>query len=32
MRLQALPDVPTMAKAGYPGIECDSWSAARIPT
>jgi tripartite-type tricarboxylate transporter receptor subunit TctC len=31
MRLQALPDVPTMAEAGYPGIECDSWGGFLVP-
>ena len=25
-RLQALPDVPTMAEAGYPDIEGEAWS------
>src|SRR5215470_9979555 len=31
-RLQALPDVPTMEEAGYPGIECDSWLGVVVPT
>jgi tripartite-type tricarboxylate transporter receptor subunit TctC len=30
-RLEALPDVPTMAEAGYPGIEGDVWIAALVP-
>jgi tripartite-type tricarboxylate transporter receptor subunit TctC len=30
-RLQALPDVPTMAEAGYPGIECDTWNGLVVP-
>jgi len=30
-RLETLPDVPTMAEAGYPGIEGDVWIAALAP-
>jgi tripartite-type tricarboxylate transporter receptor subunit TctC len=30
-RLPALPDVPTMAEAGFPGIECDVWVGVLIP-
>ncbi len=30
-RIQALPHVPTMAEAGYPGIECDSWGGYLVP-
>jgi len=30
-RLQALPEVPTMAEAGYPGIECESWFGIVVP-
>jgi tripartite-type tricarboxylate transporter receptor subunit TctC len=30
--LETLPDVPTMAEAGYPGIEGDVWIAALTPT
>src|SRR5215510_12831065 len=30
-RLQALPNVPTMDEAGYPGIECDSWGGYVVP-
>ncbi len=30
-RSQALPDVPTMAESGYPGIECDSWLGILVP-
>jgi tripartite-type tricarboxylate transporter receptor subunit TctC len=29
--LETLPDVPTMAEAGYPGIEGDVWIAALVP-
>ena len=31
MRAQAVPDVPTMAEAGYPGIECDNWYGVAAP-
>jgi tripartite-type tricarboxylate transporter receptor subunit TctC len=31
-RLETLPDVPTMAEAGYPGIEGDVWIAALVPS
>jgi tripartite-type tricarboxylate transporter receptor subunit TctC len=31
-RLQAMPGVPTMAEAGYPDIECDSWFGFVVPT
>src|SRR5262249_31373815 len=30
-RLQALPDVPTMAEAGYPDIEGEVWFAVIVP-
>src|SRR5262249_61133023 len=30
-RLQALPDVPTMAEAGYPDMECEAWFAVIVP-
>ena len=30
-RLQALPEVPTMAEAGYAGIECESWFGVLVP-
>jgi len=30
-RLQARPEVPTMAEAGYPGIECESWFGILVP-
>lgn len=30
-RLPALPDVPAMAEAGYPGIECESWFGIVVP-
>jgi tripartite-type tricarboxylate transporter receptor subunit TctC len=30
-RLQALPSVLTMAKAGYPAIECDNWFGILVP-
>jgi tripartite-type tricarboxylate transporter receptor subunit TctC len=30
-RLETLPDVPTTADAGYPGIEGDVWIAALVP-
>lgn len=31
-RSQAVPDVPTMAEAGYPGIEGDSWVGIFVPS
>ena len=31
-RSQALPDVPTMAEAGHPGIVGDSWVGVLVPT
>ena len=31
-RLETLPDVPTMAEAGYPGIEGDVWIGVLVPT
>src|SRR5262245_36866030 len=30
-RLQALPDVPTMAETGYPDIEGEAWFAVIVP-
>jgi tripartite-type tricarboxylate transporter receptor subunit TctC len=30
-RSRILPDVPTMAEAGYPGIEGDSWVGVLVP-
>jgi tripartite-type tricarboxylate transporter receptor subunit TctC len=30
-RLPVLPDVPTMAEAGHPDIECDDWLALLAP-
>jgi tripartite-type tricarboxylate transporter receptor subunit TctC len=30
-RAQMLPDVPTMAEAGYPDIEGDSWVGLLVP-
>ena len=30
-RAQVLPDVPTMAEAGYSGIECESWFGVLVP-
>jgi tripartite-type tricarboxylate transporter receptor subunit TctC len=30
-RSLALPDIPTMAEAGYPDIECDNWVAVLVP-
>jgi tripartite-type tricarboxylate transporter receptor subunit TctC len=30
-RLQALPDVPTMAEAGFPDVECEVWAAILAP-
>jgi tripartite-type tricarboxylate transporter receptor subunit TctC len=31
-RTQQLPDVPTMAEAGYPGVETDAWYGVLAPT
>jgi tripartite-type tricarboxylate transporter receptor subunit TctC len=31
MRSQALPNIPTMAEAGYPGIEGEAWFAIIVP-
>jgi len=31
VRARALPDVPTMAEAGFPGIEGDSWVGVLVP-
>jgi len=31
-RSPALPDVPTMAEAGYPDIAADIWTAVLVPT
>jgi tripartite-type tricarboxylate transporter receptor subunit TctC len=31
-RLPALPDLPTMAEAGYPGIEGEVWCGILVPT
>jgi tripartite-type tricarboxylate transporter receptor subunit TctC len=31
-RLQALPDVPTMAEGGYPHIEANPWVGLLVPT
>lgn len=30
-RARMLPDVPTMAEAGFPGIEGDSWVGVLVP-
>jgi tripartite-type tricarboxylate transporter receptor subunit TctC len=30
-RMQVLPEVPTMAEAGHPDIECDDWLALLAP-
>jgi tripartite-type tricarboxylate transporter receptor subunit TctC len=30
-RLEQLPDVPTIAEAGYPGVEVELWSAIVLP-
>lgn len=30
-RTQALPDVPTIAEAGYPGVEGSTWTAVVVP-
>jgi tripartite-type tricarboxylate transporter receptor subunit TctC len=30
-RLQALPNVPTMAEAGFPGVDCDVWVGPLVP-
>jgi tripartite-type tricarboxylate transporter receptor subunit TctC len=30
-RLEALPDVPTISEAGYPGIACESWFGIVVP-
>jgi tripartite-type tricarboxylate transporter receptor subunit TctC len=31
-RLATLPDIPTMAQAGFPDIECDVWEAVLVPS
>jgi tripartite-type tricarboxylate transporter receptor subunit TctC len=31
-RLPVLPDLPTMAEAGYPEVECDVWVGPLVPT
>jgi tripartite-type tricarboxylate transporter receptor subunit TctC len=31
MRSQTLPDTPTMAEAGYPGVEGEGWFAVIVP-
>ena len=31
-RLEALPDVPTVAESGYPGFEADQWYGVVVPT
>lgn len=31
-RLPALPEVPTIAEAGFPGLESSSWSGIVVPT
>jgi tripartite-type tricarboxylate transporter receptor subunit TctC len=30
-RVPTLPDVPTMAEAGYSDVECESWFAVVAP-
>lgn len=30
-RLQALPDVPTIAEAGFPGMEAENWFGVLVP-
>jgi tripartite-type tricarboxylate transporter receptor subunit TctC len=30
-RLPALPNVPTMAEAGFPGVDCDVWVGPLVP-
>ena len=30
-RLPVLPDVPTMAEAGFPEVECDVWVGPLVP-
>jgi tripartite-type tricarboxylate transporter receptor subunit TctC len=30
-RLQALPNVPTIAEAGYPGMEGENWFGVLVP-
>ena len=29
--MPALPDVPTVAEAGYPGLEAENWFAILVP-